>query len=167
MSHRTKSYNLVDLPHPHQTFWPTYIHALPKARRHLSPPVKLRSEQRPFYNTFTAYGPGWVEVNEVRHTTSIIVMPEGDILPWQVQRFAELDATSFLPILPLAPEIVIFGSGDKLRFAPAQVLRDFASKRIGIETMDLFAACRTYNILMTEGRKVAAALLIEMPGQVS
>lgn len=126
--------------------------------------MKLHSDPRPFYNTFTAYGDGYVEVNEVRYTSSVVVMPEGDVIPWPVHRFEDLAEGSFALLAALAPEIVIFGSGQKLRFLHPRLLKELSAKRIGTETMDLFAACRTYNILMAEGRKVAAALLIEAPG---
>jgi uncharacterized protein len=64
-------------------------------------------------------------------------------------------------MLALKPELVVFGSGNKLRFARPALYRGLISARIGIETMDLAAACRTYNVLSSEGRSVLAALLIE------
>ena len=123
--------------------------------------MKLHSDPRPFYNTFTAYGEGYVEVNEVRYTHSVIVQPEGEVIAWPVTSFAALSEDDFAPLLPLALEIVFFGSGQKLRFLHPRLLRGLSAMKIGTETMDLFAACRTYNILLSEERKVAAALLIE------
>jgi uncharacterized protein len=164
MSHCTKSYNLAELESLHQASGrlasPLSIGAFKSSRFN----VKLHSDPRPFYNTFTAYGEGYVEVNEVRYTHSIIVQPEGEVVAWPVSSFEALTESSFEPLLVLAPEIVIFGSGQKLRFPHPRLLRGLSALNIGIETMDLFAACRTYNILMSEGRKVAAALLIEAHG---
>jgi len=115
-----------------------------------------------FYNTVTAYGDGYVEINEQRYDASIIVLPEGAITPWPVDRFETLDATHFSLLLDFQPEIVVFGSGARLRFPHPHLLAALTQRRIGVETMDLHAACRTYNILMAEGRRVAAALLIEV-----
>jgi uncharacterized protein len=64
-------------------------------------------------------------------------------------------------LLACKPELIVFGSGNKLRFAPPALMRSLMAARIGVETMDTLAACRTYNILAGEGRHVLAALLIE------
>ena len=112
-------------------------------------------------NTVTGYGPGYVEVNKVRHDQSVIIAPEGTIAPWPVSRFEALDATHFDMLRALDPEVVIFGSGGRLRFAHPRLTTALTSQRIGVDSMDTQAACRTYNILMSEGRRVVLALLIE------
>lgn len=109
----------------------------------------------------TAYGDGYVEINLQRHQGSLIVMPELPVRSWPVTSFAGLEAAHFNMLLDDAPELVIFGSGARLRFPHPKLTAALAERRVGIETMDLQAACRTYNVLMAEGRKVAAALLIE------
>jgi len=109
----------------------------------------------------TAYGDGYVDINLQRHQSSIIVMPELPVRAWPVAAFGQLDASHFDMLVEDTPELVIFGSGSKLRFPHPRLTATLAARRIGIETMDLQAACRTYNVLMAEGRKVAAALLIE------
>lgn len=114
-----------------------------------------------FYNTFTAYGDGFVEINEKRFDTSILVLPEGDISAWPVTRFESLAPEHFEQILALKPEVVVFGTGEHLRFVAPRLARVLTDRQIGIEAMDLKAACRTFNILMTEGRRVVAALLFE------
>jgi uncharacterized protein len=91
---------------------------------------------------------------------SVLVPWQGDALAWPVAADASPSADDFAVILALAPEIVIFGSGPKLRFAPPAVLQALYSQRIGVETMDTAAACRTYNVLAGEGRSVVAALLL-------
>ncbi len=113
------------------------------------------------YNTFTAYGENYVQINEVRYEHSLLVMPEGPILPWPVASFAQLGTEHFLQIAKLAPEVVVFGSGARLRFLHPQITRVLAEHHIGFETMDVHAACRTYNILMSEERQVLCALLLE------
>src|SRR5262249_19424716 len=103
----------------------------------------------------------YVEINLERHTGSIIVLPEEPVIAWPVSSFEALAPEHFALLIEPAPEVVIFGSGERLRFPHPRLTSALAAQRIGVETMDFKAACRTYNILMAEGRKVAAALLIE------
>ena len=88
-------------------------------------------------------------------------MPQGDVQAWGPNRFEDLDQAAFRLILEKTPALVIFGSGHRLRFPPPSVFQDLIAARIGFETMDTQAACRTYNILMSEGRLVLGAFLIE------
>ena len=123
--------------------------------------MKLHPDDLPPLNTVTAYDDGYVDINLQRHMGSVIIMPELPVRAWPVASFASLDATHFEMLLEDQPELVIFGSGARLRFPHPKLTAALAERLIGIETMDLQAACRTYNVLMAEGRKVAAALLIE------
>ena len=113
------------------------------------------------------YGPGWVGlaslgVAEKIHS-SVLIGSRGERQDWPCGRFEDLTAGHFEEIASLRPELVIFGSGTLLRFVPPAFLSRLMSMRIGLETMDTLAACRTYNILAGEGRHVIAALLIEPP----
>lgn len=112
-----------------------------------------------------AYGPGWVGLGNQgvaeKIDYSIVIGSRGEKLAWDCPRFEQLSAAHFGRIAELKPELVIFGSGARLRFPPPAFLRELMSQRIGLETMDTLAACRTYNILAGEGRHVIAALLIE------
>ena len=112
-----------------------------------------------------AYGAGWVGLgnNGVAEKIdySVVIGSRGEKLPWDCQRFEQLTAEHFALLAGMKPELVIFGSGTRLRFPPPAFLRGLMAQRIGIETMDTLAACRTYNILAGEGRHVVAALLIE------
>jgi uncharacterized protein len=112
-----------------------------------------------------AYGPGWVGLGNQgvgeKIDSSIVIGSRGEKFTWDCERFEQLSAAHFSRIAELKPELVIFGSGARLRFAPPALLRELMSQRIGLETMDTLAACRTYNILAGEGRHVIAALLIE------
>lgn len=123
--------------------------------------MKLHQDPSQALNTVTGYGPGYVEVNKVRHEQSVIIAPEGEIQVWPVSRFDALDPSHFERLRALDPEVVLFGSGDRLRFAHPRLTSSLTSTRIGVDSMDTQAACRTYNILMSEGRRVVLALLIE------
>jgi len=109
----------------------------------------------------TGYGPGWLAIQGEKVQHSVLITSAGVRVDWQCTRFDDLGPEHFAQLAALDVELVIFGSGDRLRFAKPEWLIALMHKRIGIETMDTQAACRTYNILAGEGRKVAAALLVE------
>jgi uncharacterized protein len=92
---------------------------------------------------------------------SIVIGSRGEKFDWDCTRFEDLTENHFFLLAQTKPELVIFGSGKRLRFAPVAFMRALMTSRIGIETMDTLAACRTYNVLAGEGRQVIAALLIE------
>ena len=126
--------------------------------------MKLHALAPSSSNAFTGYGDGYVEVNAVRFEHSILVVPDRPVIEWPVANFEELAVESFAAVAAVEPEVVIFGSGARLRFPHPRLTAPLISRGIGVETMDVHAACRTYNILMAEGRKVAAVLLIEAAG---
>ena len=107
-----------------------------------------------------AYAPGKITVNEAVYTASLVLTPEAIRSDWAPQTFEQLASEHFESIAALRPEVVILGTGSRLRFPPASVLAPFARAGIGVEVMDTAAACRTYNILAGDGRKVVAALLM-------
>jgi uncharacterized protein len=123
--------------------------------------VKLQADSQAALNTVSAYGPDYIEINAVKHDSSMLLMPEGPIETWSCKRFEDLTPQDFQKIAQKNPALVIFGSGKRIRFPRPELIRPLIEAKIGIETMDLQAACRTYNILMAEGRNVLAALLIE------
>lgn len=108
-----------------------------------------------------AHGPGWLVAGGQRHETSVIIASSGTLRPWGCARWADLTEQHFATLLEEAPEVVIFGSGTRLRFVAPALLRPLIERGIGVETMDTMAAARTYNILAGEGRRVVAALLLE------
>jgi uncharacterized protein len=110
--------------------------------------------------SITGYGPGWVAVDGERKTQSLTIHFASGASPWGCATFEELQANHFEQLALLDIELVIFGSGERLRFPHPQWLQALYAKRIGVETMDTQAACRTYNFLAGEGRKVVAALLL-------
>ena len=120
--------------------------------------MKLHAPAATQQHRFTAYGEGYVMVNGVRHEASVIVLPER-IEPWTVAGFASLTEAHFAALAALAPEVVLLGTGNRLRFPHPRLTAALARARIGLEVMDVQAACRTFNILAAEERHVAAALL--------
>ncbi len=111
--------------------------------------------------SISACGPGWVAVNGEKFTSSLIVGSRGEKSGWAPARYDDLSAEAFETLVALGPELVIFGSGQRLKFPKPQWIAALMARRIGVETMDTQAACRTYNILAGEGRHVIAALLVE------
>ena len=123
--------------------------------------MKMRADRIEGQNAIARHGPEGVVVNGVEHTESVIVPWRGEVLSWLAESFETLAADHFARIAALRPELVIFGSGERLRFVAPALTRALIERRIGIETMDNAAACRTYNVLANEGRTVVAALLLE------
>ena len=121
--------------------------------------MKLHADTPTAHNSVTAYGPGFVEINRVHHSGNLIVTPD-QVQPWSVASFESLASSDFEHLLSLRSEVVLLGTGSHQRFPRPSLMRPLTDARIGIEVMDTQAACRTYNILMAEGRKVAAALLV-------
>jgi len=142
--------------------------------------VQLQYEHDPTRNTVTAYDAEAVEINGVRYTHAVYFVPQGDIHPWAVTRVQDIDRARLLPIVgvvvdddpmafldgtarlqraPDAPEVILIGTGLRQHFLSPELLHPFLALGAGIETMSTQAAARTYNILMTEGRRVLAALL--------
>jgi uncharacterized protein len=125
--------------------------------------MKLQADRIEGQNAIARHGPGGVVVNGVEHRSSVIVPWAGEVHPWPVDSFDALTEAHFAALAALGPELVIFGSGSRIRFAPPALLKPLIERHIGIETMDTAAACRTYNVLLAEGRSVLAALLFEVP----
>ena len=121
--------------------------------------MKLQLSQSRDQYQITGHGPGHVLVNGMRHESSLIVLADEVVTPW-VGCFADLSAQAFELIRMRAPQIVLLGTGARLRFPPPAFYAGLLEARIGVEVMDTAAACRTYNILAAEGRRVAAALLL-------
>ena len=123
--------------------------------------MKLRADRIEGQNAIARHGPDGVIVNGAEHRQSVIVPWAGSVLPWQADSFSGLTQAHFAGLAALAPELVIFGSGARLRFVQPALMRALIEQGIGVETMDTAAACRTYNVLLAEGRSVVAALLFE------
>ena len=116
---------------------------------------------KPDVQSISGYGPGWVSVLGEKITASVVIGSRGQRMEWACQKFDDLTAAHFAVLAEQGPELVIFGSGGRIRFPKPPWLAPLYARRIGIETMDTHAACRTYNILAGEGRDVLLAVLIE------
>lgn len=143
--------------------------------------MQLQKEERSALNTVTRYGENYIDVNDIRYENAICFKPEGPITSWPVKKIADINTQllelaagvtarpasdlDFLEDNPgtsydNAPDILLIGTGEKQVFIPPQILAPLLSARIGIECMDSQAAARTYNVLMSEGRNVAVALML-------
>ena len=111
--------------------------------------------------TIQGYGSGWVGVQGEKIQHSVVIGSKGQRVDWHCKSFEDLTAAHFAQLAEFDAELVIFGSGSRLRFPQAAWLQPLMAKRMGLETMDTGAACRTYNILADEGRHVIVALVLE------
>jgi len=111
-------------------------------------------------NLITGYGDDHVLVNGARHDVSLVVTAEA-VVPWEAVTFEALAQAHFEALAALAPDLVLLGTGPRLRFPAAALTAPLVQAGIGLEVMDLRAACRTFNVLRAEERRVAAALLFE------
>ena len=123
--------------------------------------MKLHSDPQSSQNTITGYGIGFLEVDQTPYSHALIVQPEGEVLAWPVEEIQDLSEDHFSMISALLPELVIVGTGKKQVFLNPKILQPLIKAKIGFEMMDSQAACRTYNILMNEGRHVLAAIMLD------
>ena len=123
--------------------------------------MKLHADARTTRNTVTAYGPGFVEINESRYQGHVWFTPDSPVQAWATAGFEALRVEDFEPLLAQQPQIVLLGTGQRQRFPQPRLLAALTRAGIGVEAMDTAAACRTYNIVMAEGRRVLAAFLLE------
>ena len=112
-----------------------------------------------------AYTQDWLQIDDLRFTQSVLVSSMGPQAPcaWAPCSMEELRDEHLAELTTSGAELVILGTGSRLRLAPPAWRVRFAQARVGLESMDTAAACRTYNILASEGRQVLAALLLERP----
>lgn len=122
--------------------------------------MKFTLDAQPGINLIRGYGPGEVRINDQALHANCIVTAETLITDWKARDSDLLTLEELQPLFDLKPELVLLGTGGKQRFPPTTIRSLFSSRRIGLETMDLGAACRTYNILVQEERRVAAALFL-------
>ena len=125
--------------------------------------MKLQADRMEGQNAISRHGPDGIIVNGIEFRESVVVPWRGVVGAWGIDDFDSLSGDHFATLAALSPELVIFGSGKRLRFPKPVFLQLLMARRIGFETMDTAAACRTYNVLLAEGRAVVAALLFEAP----
>lgn len=125
--------------------------------------MKFQPDQLEGVNNITHYDPDRLRINAESFTSSVLVPWVGTPVAWNAASTDELTPAHFEAILALDPEVVIFGSGPRMKFVSPALYRVLIERRVGIETMDSGAACRTYTVLANEGRRVVAAILLGTP----
>ena len=123
--------------------------------------MKLQSDPHSGANTITGYGDGYIEINKIPYSHAVLLSSDGEILEWAIKSFEDLGAADFMQMAALKPELIIIGTGKRQRFPKPELLKTLIEAKIGFEVMDSQAACRTYNILVGEGRQVLLALIVE------
>lgn len=146
--------------------------------------MKLHDDVNPSLNTVTSYGQGFIQINETRYETAVTFGPEGEIHAWPAQDAADIstellmqacglskaarDPMAFLDaeegeisLDPNRPEVLLVGTGHRQVLLGMRTLDPLLRAGVGVECMSTGAAARTYNILMAEGRRVVAALILE------
>lgn len=108
-----------------------------------------------------AYSPGKIVIHQKTYTTSLIICPNQLISHWKLSNIAQIQETDLMQIAALKPEIILLGTGEKSLILPAKTLKPLLEQGFSVECMSTAAACRTYTVLISEGRQVAAGLIIE------
>jgi uncharacterized protein len=126
--------------------------------------MKFSEELGSNLNRITAYDQDAIEINEQRHFESIILTPDTAVVAWGIQDASGINESSLRPILECEPEIVLLGTGQKIQFPDPRLLMMFTQEGIGVEVLDSTAACRTFNLILAEGRRVVAGMLL--PGSI-
>ena len=147
----------------------TYRNAASRRRgvQHLQPDAPAPEPALKFHlstaegNVFTGHGPGFVRLGIVDYRENIVVTPEKIVSGWAPGGFDALATDDFAVLAAMKPELALLGTGATIRFPHPRLTRALTDARIGLEVMDTPAACRTFNILAAEGRRVVAGILIE------
>lgn len=126
--------------------------------------MKFQPDQLDGVNAISKLEAGRIWVHGTAFESSVLVPWRGEVQAWPVEGIADLQPAHFEAITGFVPELVIFGSGEKHRFVSPALYRALIERRIGVETMDTAAACRTFNVLVNEGRKVLGAFLLDKAG---
>jgi uncharacterized protein len=122
--------------------------------------MKLHLTTSEHSNLITGYGADFIEINRKKYAQNLIVLADNIVENWQVTDFSVLSEANFECLIALKPEVVLLGTGEKHQFLHPKMYRNLTESGIPLECMTTAAACRTYNILMSEGRNVAAALIL-------
>lgn len=109
---------------------------------------------------FGNYGDGKLKVNQTDYDSSLIIFPDMLHTDWPVSSVNELEVQHFEEIIARSPDIVLLGTGQQQKFPSVELRRSLVQAQLNLEIMDTAAACRTYNLLVAEGRDVAAAVII-------
>lgn len=124
--------------------------------------MKLHQTGSQGRNLITACETGRIRINQDVHQGNLIITPDS-VEHWEIASFEALTPQDFAALLRLSPEVVLFGTGTRQRFPHPRLTAELAQAGVGIEVMDTPAACRSFNILLAEERRVVAVLLNETP----
>ncbi len=121
----------------------------------------MAANQAPTPQILQGYGPGMFRISEVVHNSSVIVLPHRTI-PWPVEDITQLDGQALAPVLAEAPllDILLLGTGNRMVPPDRILIAACRARSVALEYMDTGAACRTYNLLAGEKRRIAAALIM-------
>lgn len=121
--------------------------------------MQLHLDQSGNVNVIVGYSPGQLKLKDRTFDQPVIVTAD-QLVPWSLESQQDLEVHSLEEVLALKSDLILLGTGTSLRFPKQEVMASVLGHGIGFEVMDTSAACRTYNILVMEGRKVAAALIL-------
>jgi len=122
--------------------------------------MKFSEDNEPTYNNISRYGEGFVQIKEKVINTSVVIGVEELIANWKPKTFSELAVVDCELLIQSKPDVIILGTGKKQQFPEREILKFFAQQQTGLEVMDTAAACRTFNILLSEDRNVVAGLFM-------
>ena len=122
--------------------------------------MRLNQDSNQALFNIRAHGVGYVVINDNRLTDSLVLTPKRQLSQWPVTNIEDLDDSNLAWLLEDQPEVIIIGTGERQQFPPVSVIGFFARRGLGVEFMDGGAACRTYTILASEGRRVALGLML-------
>lgn len=122
--------------------------------------MKLVQDKYPQINQFSGYGENWVSVNGERQQGSLLISATA-IKPWRPAGFDDLQREDFAAVLLEQPELVLLGTGSRIRFPHPSLTRDLLEAGVGVEVMDVGALCRIFNALAGEGRRAVALVLFD------
>jgi len=123
--------------------------------------MRLHVDSNPNANTITAYGPGYLDINKVRHDYAVTFANSGEVERWPVTSVDDIDADALAQAAKDQPEVLLIGTGSRQRFLAGPLMKPLLKAGIGVEVMTTQAAARTFNILVAEGRRVRIALIPE------
>ena len=107
-----------------------------------------------------SYTDDYIVINQTKYDCHCLLHRSGLVEPWQPDDLEQLKLADFEKVLSCKPEVILLGTGHSLKFPPNELRHHFLQQNIGLEVMDTGAACRTYNVLLSEGRNVAATILL-------
>lgn len=122
--------------------------------------MKFSEEASGNHYRITRYGEGWIQVNQEKLVSSFLIGPQTLITDWQPEDMAELTPQHLPPLFGIGAEVILIGTGSRQQLPSAETWKALVQHGIGFEIMTTDAACRTYNVLLSEARRVAAAFFV-------